>query len=345
MMPMLSTRALSCGYAPGIAVLSRLDLTVPRGAFVCIIGPNGVGKSTLARTLAGLQTPLSGSVALGGRPLEELPPAERARMLSVVLTRLPNPGYMTVRSFIGIGRHPYTGTLGRMSPADHGAVSNAMRQVGIAELADRWMGEISDGERQRAAVARAFAQSAALMILDEPTAFLDVESRAEVMTTLRALAHETGRTVVATSHDIEMVLRIADEVWMIPPDRTVLTGAPEDLVLAGALDQVFPHHVMAFDPGSGTFRLPSPTGDSVAVVGDGPAAVWTARALERIGKRVRIATGSAAAASEDPEVRVLRDSAGSVHWLLRIGGTEETFDSIGSVVDSIRGTVPPLPVP
>jgi len=333
----LTATGLSCGYSDAPQpVLRDLDLAVAEGRLVCVIGSNGVGKSTLARTLAGLLPPQAGEITLQGRALNELSPAERARRISVVLTRLPTTGYMTVRSFVEIGRHPYTGTLGRMTSADHEAVDQALAQVGIESLAERWLGAISDGERQRASVARAFAQAATLMILDEPTAFLDVEARAVVMTTLRDLAHETGKSVVATSHDIELVLRIADEVWMIAPDNSVMAGVPEDLVLAGAMDAVFPQHVMRFDLETGGFRLPHPTGSDIIVAGSGPPAVWTARALERIGMRVRSATGSD---RPEPKTPVVNPPGEDARWTLRSGpggGASRQFDTIAELVEFLR---------
>ena len=334
-LPALSAINLSCGY-PGTSkpILNCLNLAVSEGRLVCVIGPNGVGKSTLARTLAGLLAPMGGEVRLHDQRLTDLAPAERARSVSVVLTRLPVTGYMTVRNFVEIGRHPYTGTLGRMSAEDHDAVNHAISQIGMSELEDRWLNAISDGERQRAAIARAFAQAATLMILDEPTAFLDVEARAVVMTTLRRVAHDTGRTVIATSHDIDLVLRIADEIWMITPDRTVLTGAPEDLVLTGAMDQVFPNHVLRFDLKSGGFRLPHPTGREVIVRGDGAQTAWTARALERIGMRV-IHPDVRATSGVDttmPEVDAREHEA----WSLRMDGHTHEFSSVANLVDHLR---------
>lgn len=328
----LSTTALGCGHG-GKPILDDLELVAPTGRLVCIVGPNGIGKSTLVRTLAGLLPVISGTVQLSGRPLDSWSPAERARRVSIVLTGLPSIGYLTVRRFVEIGRHPYTGRLGRLNQDDRQVVETALEQVGIGNLASRFLGEISDGERQRAAIARAFAQSANVMILDEPTAFLDVESRALIMTTLRDLAHNSGRTVVATSHDIDLVLRIADEAWMIKPDRTIARGAPEDLVLAGTLEEVFPHHVMEFDLESGSFRLPRPTGPVVEVAGRRLAATWTARAIERIGMRALVKGKTDEHVSD---IRVKAVDQPGAKWILESSTGQATLSSISELINHLQ---------
>jgi iron complex transport system ATP-binding protein len=329
----LSTRNLSCGY-PETTILQGVNVELASARFVCVIGSNGVGKSTLLRTVSGLLPPVAGEVLIDGQPLGELKTLDRAQKISVVLTGLPSIGYLTVRQFVEVGRHPYTGTLGRMSEGDHAAVDSALDQVGLRELADRWLSTLSDGERQRVSIARALAQGATLMVLDEPTAFLDVESRAIVMTTLRALAHRTRRSVIAASHDIDLVLHIADEIWMIEPDRTIVAGAPEDLVLDGALDRVFPRHVMEFDLDSGNFRLPRPRGVEVLVTAGGHRARWVARALERIGLQVRSATSPGAGPA--PPVQVSEPESGSAGWLVSDHGQRIEFSSIAALVEHFR---------
>ncbi|MFW5688390.1 MAG: ABC transporter ATP-binding protein [Spirochaetota bacterium] len=283
----LSARRLSCGYPhAGRIVLSDLDLELRRGRFLCIIGPNGAGKTTLLRTLAGLLPPVAGDVLLAGTSLTAMRAGERARRLSVVLTHSESPGFMTVAEFVSLGRHPYTGLLARLSGDDRRVVSEAVEHVGLAGLRDRWMSELSDGERQRAAVARALAQAADVMILDEPTAFLDVAARASVMTTLRRIAHATDRLIITTSHDVELVLRTADVVGVVDGGASVRLGSPEDLVLDGSMERLFADSSLRFDPRSGTFRLPHPSGDPVLLVGEGARAHWTAHAIERIGRPV-----------------------------------------------------------
>jgi iron complex transport system ATP-binding protein len=315
---------LSCGYPrSGRTVLDGVNLAAPRGRFVCVIGPNGSGKTTLLRTMAGLIPALKGTVTLGDRDVRDITATERARQLSVVLTSYDSPGYLAVRSFVELGRHPYTGLLGRRSDADDEAVDLALEQTGIDHLAGRWMAEISDGERQRAAVARALAQAADVMILDEPTAFLDVAARASVMTTLRTIAHQTGRLIISSSHDVEMVLRMADLVVMIHQDGTLQHACPEDLVLSGALDRLFPGDSLRFDPVSGTYRLPHPEGPAVAIQGRGVVAEWIAHAMERIGHRV----------DESGSTRIVVDGSS---YRLHDDSSDDTFETIGELVEAVR---------
>ena len=344
----LHARELACGYTGADPVLSGLDITVRSGRLVCVIGPNGAGKTTLVRTLAGLLQPLSGAIMLGDAPLHHVDARDRAREISVVLTRLPVPGYLSVQSFVEIGRHPYTGTLGLLRAEDRAATRAAMEQVGILPLRKRWMSAISDGERQRTAIARALAQAARLMILDEPTAFLDVEARAVVMTLLRRVAHDTGRAVIATTHDIELALRVADDIWMITPGGDLLSGAPEDLVLRGAMDEVFPDHVLRFDLEAGGFRLPQPAGGEIVVSGTGARAVWTAHALERAGLRPVPDTGARSGGDGTADAatslrsrsasRLMVTVPDSDHepWLLHRGDRRWDCTTLGELVERCR---------
>jgi iron complex transport system ATP-binding protein len=341
--PGLATENLACGYVRARrTVLTDLNLRIARGRFVCIIGPNGAGKTTLLRTLAGLLPPIAGHVRLGGSRLEALHARERARRLSVVLTNLAAPGYLSVERFVELGRHPYTGLLARLTDADRDAIDQALAQTGIDELRTRWMSEISDGERQRAAVARALAQAADVMILDEPTAFLDVAARASVMTTLRRIAHSTGRLIATTSHDVELVLRTADILVVIDDARTITTGSPEDLVLSGAIASLFPDRSLRFDSESGTFRLPHPAGTPVRLVGTGLVAVWTAHAIERIGRPVvskalkTTADGSpcGTASAYTPTVICPDDPGGT--WDVRLQSGRRTAASIEALAEVLR---------
>ena len=284
----LQSRGLCIGYAtrrgPRRAVAEDLEVELLTGELVCLLGPNGAGKSTLVRTLAGLQKPLAGEVQLQGQALGLLTEGERARRMGLVLTERMDTGNLSVYALVGLGRYPYTGWHGRLAPQDEKVVRWAIAAVGAGDLASRSFGELSDGERQKVMIARALAQEPAVLLLDEPTAFLDLPRRVEIVQLLRRLAGESDRAVLLSTHDLDLALRCADRLWLLPPGGPLQTGAPEDLVLSGAFQEAFAD--MPFDPARGSFQLGQEPRDEVGLVGEGLEAVWTARALERAGFRV-----------------------------------------------------------
>jgi iron complex transport system ATP-binding protein len=324
---LLEAHDLVCGYPGYPPVLEEVSLSLAAGRFVCVIGPNGIGKSTLMQTLSGLLPALSGSIALDGRSLASHNSRERARVLSVVLTGQHYPGYMTVRRYVELGRYPHLSLLGKITEADSHAVTSALETVGALHLHTRRVAELSDGERQRVSLARALAQSSKLMLLDEPTAFLDVSGRAHTMATLQSAAHTTGRLIITSSHDIELVLRTADTVILIRPDRTLVTGAPEDLVLERELEQLFNSSSLRFDYERGRFALSPIEGPVAAVSGDGPVAVWTRNVLERVGYTI----------AESAPVTVYSPTAADGTWRVRTAdNTEHVLDSLGELADLLR---------
>jgi iron complex transport system ATP-binding protein len=263
-------------------VLSGLDLELERGWLTCLLGPNGSGKSTLLRTLAGMQPPLAGSAALLGDDVTRLPALERARRLAVVLTDPVDAGIMRAVDLVALGRYPHTGWDGRLSDADRHAVGWALRMTHTEAYAQRNVAELSDGERQRVLVARALAQQPAVLLLDEPTAFVDVAHRVELIALLRNLARDTGLAVLLSTHDLELAVRSADTLWLVCGDA-VRVGGPEDLVLDGSIAAAFASDDVRFDVMRGAFVPRGQAGTTVRVLGEGPAATWAARALERAG--------------------------------------------------------------
>lgn len=215
----LVIRHLSIGYK-GRSVGSGLDGSVPGGQLTCLLGVNGVGKSTLLRTLAGLQPALSGEVELssddGGRVvMNELSKQEMARNVAVVLTEQPDVQHVTVGDMVGMGRMPYTGFFGRLRREDRRIVAESLRLTGLNAFALRQFGALSDGERQKVMIAKALAQQTPVVLLDEPTAFLDYPSKVEMMRLLRRLAEETGKTILLSTHDIDLALRFADRQLLL----------------------------------------------------------------------------------------------------------------------------------
>ncbi|MGD9740731.1 MAG: ABC transporter ATP-binding protein [Bauldia sp.] len=288
----IEARDLTVGYrrrGRRYPVLSGLDLVVGRGAFVCLIGPNGVGKTTLLRTLSGSLGPLAGQLLLDGRAAAGLRDIERARLVGLVRTERFEVGSLSAARVVSLGRYPHVGWGGRLGPADHDAVRRSLAAVGAEHLADRDVMELSDGERQRVNIARALAQEPAILLLDEPTAFLDVAGRVELMGLLRRLAREGGVTIVASTHELDLALRTADRIWLVGPDRSLSDGAPEDLVADGAFADAFLSDRISFDPEARTFRLRREPARSAIVIGDGLGAVLVSAVLEREGFDLRAA--------------------------------------------------------
>jgi iron complex transport system ATP-binding protein len=283
----LHTENLSIGYTarrnlPRV-VAAGLNLALHAGEVVCLLGPNGAGKSTLLRTLVGMQPPLAGHVFLNGADITTLDQRALARQLSVVLTERIDVGQLSVYALVALGRHPHTDWLGRLTARDEEITRWALEAVDAVALANRQVHELSDGERQRVMVARALAQEPLLMLLDEPTAFLDLPRRVEMMRLLRRLARETRRALLLSTHDLDLALRSADALWLIGPNGVMHSGAPEDLVLGGAFETTFASAGVGFDRRLGTFQVHPPAQRSVALAGEGLMAAWTSRALERAG--------------------------------------------------------------
>jgi len=246
-----TTRNLAVGYRNGknsVTLLSGLNLTLEKGKLVALLGQNGAGKSTLLRALTCDERPISGTIEVDGKNLLEMPQKQRSRILGLVSTERIQAGALTVTELVGLGRQPHTGFLGRLDEEDHQIVHQAMVDAGIISKANEYVASLSDGERQKAMIARALAQQTPIIILDEPTAFLDVASRIETMRLLQTLAHDRGKAVLLSSHDISQSLMLADQLWLITTDRQVLTGAPADLIKAGAMDYLFTNRSIHFNP-------------------------------------------------------------------------------------------------
>lgn len=189
------------------------------GMLTCLIGANGAGKSTLLRTIAGFQLPLEGTVLLGGDDVRALSPRQRAERMAVVLTDRPDVMCTTVWEMVATGRAPFTGFWGHLSGKDRGIVTRSLRLVGIEWMADRTVASLSDGERQKVMIAKALAQQTPVILLDEPTAFLDYPSRVEVMQLLLNIAHEEHKTVLLSTHDLDLALQTADRIWLFERER------------------------------------------------------------------------------------------------------------------------------
>lgn len=331
MKPILVGTGLTIGYQarrqPTNIVAEGLELHLYAGQLVCLLGPNGAGKSTLMRTLAGMQTPLAGHIWLDEQDVAQLPPAELAQKLSVVLTERVDVGLLSAYDLVALGRYPYTNWRGQLTAVDHAIIQRAISDVGAKPLASRPVSQLSDGERQKIMIARALAQEPRLMMLDEPTAFLDLPRRVEVMHILRKLAHERNRAVLLSTHDLDLALRSADMIWLMANGR-LHQGAPEDLVLNGVFAQAFASEGVHFDPMTGSFALAQTAKGVIGLVGEaGLPLTYTQRALERLGYEVHIG-------NERTPV-VVRYANG--RWQLKtMAPTPSFYDSIAELMQAIE---------
>ena len=288
--PALTTHDLAIGYAPprrsATVVADQINVNLRPGEVVALIGPNGAGKSTLMRTLAGMQTPLRGQVCLGEDDLHQLPPDRLAKRLAVVLTERIEVGNLSAYALAALGRHPYTDWRGKLTAQDEEVGRWAMTLVGATALAHRPVTELSDGERQKVMIARALAQEPQVLILDEPTAFLDLPRRVELMRLLGTLAYKTRRAILLSTHDLDLALRAADRLWLLPSTGPLRDGLPEELAFNGALAEAFHSEGVEFDSTLGTFKLHRQPCGPIGLRGEGLLTQWTGRALERIGYEV-----------------------------------------------------------
>lgn len=285
-MYILQTSSLSIGYLQRkrpVLVQSCLDLSVRAGEMVCLIGPNGSGKSTLLRTLCGLQPSIAGQSFVNGKDIQNISNHERALLISLVLTDRIEVEHATVKAIVAMGRHPHSNWWGNISEEDDAKVDEAIRMVHLEEKSDNLLTELSDGERQRVMIAKAFVQDTPIIILDEPTAHLDLPNRVEIMLLLHKLAHDTGKSIVISTHELDIALQAADRIWLMTAGKGIEIGVPEDLVLNGSFSEAFMNNNFIFNPSNGNFSMNYHLTKEVEVSGDKTRMYWTLRALARAG--------------------------------------------------------------
>lgn len=251
-------QGLSIGYIhkkETKVIAKDMDATICSGELTCLLGANGAGKSTLLRTLSAFLKPLSGNIWIQGRRLSDYRDKELATVIGVVLTEKCQLRNMTVTELVGMGRSPYTGFWGTLSKNDRRIVEDAIALVRIEDLKERMVHTLSDGERQKVMIAKALAQETPVIFLDEPTAFLDYPSKVEAMLLLRRLAHETGKTVFLSTHDVELALQTADTLWLMKRANPLIIGSPRELADMGALENFFIGKDFTFDKEEMRFRV------------------------------------------------------------------------------------------
>ena len=246
----LTTNKLTIGYSRTV-IQSDLNLTAHPSTMIALLGTNGTGKSTLLRTLSSLQPALSGDILFDNRSTTHISHHDRAKLLSVVLTDRLFSDHTTVHDLIAMGRIPYTSWTDRLTQEDHEIIERSATQVNLTHKLHSPLNSLSDGERQRASIARALAQDTPLILLDEPTSHLDLPNRIEVMLLLKDLAEHHGKTIIISTHEINLALQTAHQIWFLSSDRPILCDTPQNLIAN-------PHFLHAFS--SPHFTLLS-TGD------------------------------------------------------------------------------------
>lgn len=279
------TKSLSAGYRKRksvTTVLRNVDLELHEGELVSLLGANGAGKSTLIRTICGLQPALAGRVMVGDKDVERLTPRQLSKTIALVTTERTFAGGLTVSELVGLGRHPHTGFLGRLDEHDRQIVATAIEKVGISHKSESYVAELSDGERQKVMIAKALAQEAPVIILDEPTAFLDVASRVEVLQLLHDLARNERRTILISSHDIQQSMALSDRLWIVSDSGEIVSGITEDLILADKISLLFSNRNVAFDPATGDFLTTRKGARQITLKADSAELnKWIANALRR----------------------------------------------------------------
>ena len=240
-------------------VAAGINATIRQGELTCLLGANGVGKSTLLRTLAAFQPALGGSVSIGGSELSRYSTAQLSRTIGVVLTEKPSVRNMSVGELVSLGRSPYTGFWGVNTSDDRRIVGEALEHVGISHLAQRLVDTLSDGERQKVMIAKALAQQTPVIYLDEPTAFLDFPSKVEVMLLLRRISREQQKTVFLSTHDLELALQTADCIWLMSRNEHLVTGTPRQLAQSGHLARFVEREGIHFDSNTLTISIDKET--------------------------------------------------------------------------------------
>ena len=285
----LSTYNLSIGYSKknnDYIVQFGLNLELQAGELVCLIGPNGSGKSTLMRTLCGLQKPLKGKTLISGKDINLLSQQEKAVLIAMVLTDRVDVENATVFDIVSLGRFPHTHWWGGISNEDNEIIRQAIAMVHLENKTEHFLNELSDGERQRVMIAKALAQDTPIILLDEPTAHLDLPNRVEIMLLLHKLAHQTQKGILLSTHELDLALQAGDRIWLMDSQKGVECGVPEDLVFNGSFNRTFESDNYVFNPSNGNFSMNYRLQKKVSVSGHKTRMYWTLRALARAGFQV-----------------------------------------------------------
>lgn len=321
----LQAKEVAVGYHKGknIHWVARdLTFSLHTGQLACLLGPNGVGKSTLIKAIMGQKLPVDGEILYQGQPIQKLGAREMATKVSVVLTDRISPGNLNVRHLVGLGRTPFTNWLGNLAEEDEKAIDQAIASTNIGYLKDKKVAELSDGQLQKVMIARALAQDGQLMILDEPTAHLDLINRMEIMQLLRDIAHSQQKAVLVVTHDLDIAVDTADTFLLMPCGGRMISGTPEDMIVSGEINKLLPHGKYQFDLVTGKIRSNIPY-DYTQIKGSLEVAKWLTLALRK----------SRLPLKENIQIMVQKDP---LSFMVEDNGKRSHFTTIQDVVNHFR---------
>ena len=322
---LLTTDHLAVGF-PKNELFRDLNLSLHAGKLVCFMGPNGIGKSSLIRTLAGLQSGLEGKVFImedDQRPITH-------KLATVLTGKIPLPP-MRVVEFVRFGRYPYLDWALKLTSHDAQLVSNAMELLAIKDLSENNVQELSDGQFQMVMIARALCQETPIILLDEPTAHLDLNNRLEIMKHLKKFAREMKKAILVSTHELDLALQISDEVWLASREKTILRGTPEDLVLKGAFDEIF--QFKGFDLRTGRIAHPVTRRLGIQLIGAGHDYLWTKNALERCGFEVQT-SGENTKQNRFVAVSIIYEGS-EPRWFLKTAKQQFQFLTIADLTEGL----------
>ncbi|HEX2920589.1 MAG TPA: ABC transporter ATP-binding protein [Bacteroidales bacterium] len=304
-------------------LLPPLSASASKGELIAIVGRNGIGKSTLIRTLAGIQTRLQGEIAVRQKDLNEFSINEIARMLGFISTEIVRVSNMSVYELVSLGRYPYSNWIGNLTNSDRNIIMKAIERTSIHELCNRYISELSDGERQKTMIARLIAQDTEFMLMDEPTAFLDVRSKFEILHLMYSLTRQEGKTIIFSTHDLNIALKYSDKVWLVL-DNGLYEGAPEDLMIKGKFDKLFDSSTVRFNSEDGSYSfIDSATHEKIMISGNRKNLHWTEEAVKRAGY------------SPSNEASRLRIEITGNSWILSYPGGEYEYLEIYELVKAL----------
>ena len=325
---MIRTERLRIGYNRGVSVYGNINVRAAEGEMISLMGKNGVGKSTLLKTIVRLIPPLDGQVMIDGVPHDAIGRRDFARRVGYVSTGAVSSGNLRVIDVVRLGRYPHTGWFGFMTNSDREAVARAVEWTDLGDLVHKNLWEVSDGERQRVMIARTLAQDTPVILLDEPTAFLDLPRKYEMIHLLKRLAGEQGKCIVFSTQDLNIAIEESDRMWLMLEEGMV-EAVPEELILNGQVQKLFGSSSLQLDLNTGQLKLPKPRRIPVRMNGDNELVYWTLRALEK--------TGCYPAPGNDYYAHItVKRHNGKICWEMKKNGENLLFSSLHELILHVR---------